>query len=494
MGTMIFSLPADLPPAALADLQHASIAGGQDYMPYLTQVTVEPERMTVSRMMDESGCLLVPWQVTGAGQLMTCSATLMERLEPYQLAVELSRGKLSQLRSQTFEWIKGGLCLADPLAEEIRRASMAFARTLAQVPDSEANQEAQQSLTLSFQAANNLVRAYIDQVFRIRHERQEKLDTYLGCRLASIPPPEQHQYLTQAFNTLCLTIPWESVEPGLSQYAWEQADALVDWALAQGLRVVGGPILDFSGAGLPGWLLQRQADLGSLSGYLCDHVETVLKRYGDRIRQWQLIAANNINSTLAQSDDELLWLAVRAAEAIRHLDPTLELVLGVAQPWGDYLATQERTHSPFVFADTLLRTGIRLVALELELIMGVGPRGSYCRDLLETSRILDLYALLGAPLQVALAYPSAEGGDPLAAHPWQPSGYWDPGFSPEAQAEWASCFAALAMCKPYVRSVHWAHFSDQQPHLLPHCGLLDAAGQPKPALQRLQTLREHHLK
>ncbi len=495
MGIMIFSLPAGLPPAALADLEHASVAGGQDYMPFPTQLAVAAEQLVVTRPIDESGCLVTPWQVNGTGRVMTGSATLMERPAPYQLPVELGRGKLSQLRSQTFEWVKGGLCMTNPLAEEIHQASLAFGRALAQVPALEANLEAQQSLVQSFLAAQHLVQAYVEQVLRIRHERQEKLDTQFGCRLGAIPPlPEQHQLLTQTFNTLYLTIPWQSVEPEPGQYDWQAADALLDWALAQGLRVVGGPILDFSGTGLPGWLRQRDADLGSLCGYLCDHLETVLNRYGDRVRQWQLIAAGNMSGVLAQSDDELLWLSVRAAEAVRQLDPTLELILGIAQPWGDYLATQDRTHSPFVFADTLLRTGIRLAALELELIMGVTPRGSYCRDLLETSRLLDLYALLGAPLQVTLAYPSAEGADPLAEHPWRPAGYWRDGFGPGTQAEWASRFASLAMCKPYVRAVCWTHFTDQQTHLLPHCGLVDAAGHNKPALEQLRQLRQQHLK
>ena len=48
------------------------------------------------------------------------------------------------------------------------------------------------------------------------------------------------------------------------------------------------------------------------------------------------------------------------------------------------------------------------------MVMGVTPRGSYCRDLLDASRVLDLYALLGMPLQVTLGYPSAGGADPLA--------------------------------------------------------------------------------
>ena len=37
-------------------------------------------------------------------------------------------------------------------------------------------------------------------------------------------------------------------------------------------------------------------------------------------------------------------------------------------------------------------------------------------------------------------------------------------------------------------------FFDAEPHLFPHCGLVDAQGQPRPALARLRALREAHLK
>jgi hypothetical protein len=52
----------------------------------------------------------------------------------------------------------------------------------------------------------------------------------------------------------------------------------------------------------------------------------------------------------------------------------------------------------------------------------------------------------------------------------------------------------LAVCKPLVRSVVWAQFNDAEGHQFPHCGLLDAAARPKPALNRLQSLREEHLR
>src|SRR5262249_48694067 len=180
------------------------------------------------------------------------------------------------------------------------------------------------------------------------------------------------------------------------------------------------------------------------------------------------------------------WLTVRLAEAARNVDPSLELILGLAQPWGDYMATQEHTHSPFVFADTIIRTGLKLHALELELLMGISPRGSYCRDLLDTSRNLDLFALLGVPIQVSLGYPSSAELDLAAAPDLNvAAGHCRGGINAEAQADWAEAYAGLAVCKPYVRGVHWTHFADGEPHVAPHCGLIDAAGNAKPALARL---------
>src|SRR5262249_12722205 len=142
----------------------------------------------------------------------------------------------------------------------------------------------------------------------------------------------------------------------------------------------------------------------------------------------------------------------------------------------------------------LIRTGLNLSGLNLEVVMGVKGRGSYCRDLLETSRLLDLYALLGVPLQVTLGYPAsakidADGDPELSAE----AGWWKSGYSPDAPAEWAATFAEMALCKPFVQSVQWAHFADKDPHLFPYCGLVGHDGQPRPALKALQHLRSIHV-
>src|SRR5262249_41370354 len=160
-------------------------------------------------------------------------------------------------------------------------------------------------------------------------------------------------------------------------------------------------------------------------------------------------------------------------------------IVGLVQPWGEYMTLQETNHSPFAFADTLIRSGLNLGALELECVMGVTPRGNYCRDTLDVSRLLDLYALLGGPLQVTLGYPSTTAADSVADADLAASGgHWLTGLDAATQAAWASAVGNVALCKPAVRSVQWTHYLDGARHQFPGCGLVDHAGQPKPALQQ----------
>jgi hypothetical protein len=348
---------------------------------------------------------------------------------------------------------------------------------------------------MAYKAGTDLVRAYSEQMLHARHQRQPQLDTVLGVRLNGPVPPAAVDVVSGAFNGVSLPMAWKSVEPTESQYKWESVDAQLAWASSKNLRTTAGPLIDFSLAGLPDWLWLWEGDLPSLSSFMCDYIETAVGRYHKSVRRWHLTAASNVADVLKLSEDDLLWLTARLAEAAWQIDPELELVIGVSQPWGEYMARAEHTYSPFVFADTLIRAGLKLAALDIECVMGVSPRGSYSRDLLDASKVLDLYALLGTPLQVSLAYPSASGVDSLADATLAASaGHWQGGYTPAAQADWAADFAALAICKPFVKSAYWCQLNDAEGHQFPWCGLLDSAGKPKPALDRLRQIREEHLR
>jgi len=497
MGTMSFMLPPGLDIDLAQELERASVAGGPDYFPLPTSVELQPDQVIVRRTVDESGCLLVPWDIAGSGRLMGSTGTLIERQQPYQLQVELARGKVNQVRSQAADWQeKLGLQIPEPLAQEIRQASLTFSKAVTQPPSLQAAKKAQAALELSYQSAEHLVRVYIDQVCQARHLRQPRLDTTLGCRLGSAPVQgDRAGLVTQVCNSVCLPLAWNEVEPAEASYRWEPYDALLDWARSQGLAVTAGPLIDFSSAQLPDWLWLWERDPSSLATFMCDYVETAVKRYADRVPSWQLTAASNCATVLELGEDELLWLTARLAEVARQANPNAELIVGISQPWGEYMAVEDRIHSPLIFADTLVRAGLNVAALDLEVVMGVTGRGSYCRDLLEASRLLDLYSVLGVPLRVTLGYPSAPGPDARAnAGVDVAAGHWHDTIDVEAQANWAAAFAAVALAKHFVRSVHWVQLSDAEPHQFPHCGLFDAEDRPKPALHRLRELRENHLR
>ena len=79
-----------------------------------------------------------------------------------------------------------------------------------------------------------------------------------------------------------------------------------------------------------------------------------------------------------------------------QVDPDLELVIGLAQPPGEYLAREEQTYSPFIFADTLIRAGLKCTC-DVEWILGVSPRGLLLLAIvLSIANSPSLYAILGS--------------------------------------------------------------------------------------------------
>jgi len=492
MGTMIFLLPAELSPDAAYELERAWLAGS-DRVPWPTEAHVEHQHLILQRPASESGHLVAPWSIDGAGRLMGASGTLIERPLPYPYLLELARGKVNQLRCHAQSCQDSGVSLPATVQEQIHRAHQALAHAIAIGSTAEADRAASAALTLGYRSAEQLIHESSNQLLPIRRRDQPRLDTALGCRVSTVLADAAARAFAMTFGRISLAFPWSSIEPNEGRYDWSQQDALLEWAEREGLEVTGGPLLDFSSAQLPDWLWLWERDLTSLGKFMSSYVTAALQRYRGRIRRWQLTSASNSASVLSLSEYEILWLTVKLGRMARQVNEEIELVVNVAQPWCDYMAHEHRDQSPYVFAETLIREW-NAAAVDLEVVMGVAPRGSYCRDLLETAFLLDSYAGLGVPVRVTLGYPSGSTVDPKA-DPEQcvDGGYWHSGVHEAVQADWAASFAALALAKPFVEAVHWVDFSDADLHQFLHCGLVDAAGRPKPSLQTLGQLRKAHL-
>jgi hypothetical protein len=425
---------------------------------------------------------------------MTPTATLIERETPYALEIEIARGKINQIRNQLGDWQDNGIPLPPEFDGAVRDLSRRFGQVVIDPNSDLARQQIRAVIADAFRVAEKLAMSQADRLFTMRHARFPRLETALGCQVGSLPGTTAEP-LKMATNAVCVPLTWKEIEPVESKYRWDDADKVVDWALRNGMRVSAGPLIDLSHHSLPDWLSLWEGDLPNIANFIFDYVGTAVARFRKRIRRWQIVGAANMATGLSLSEDDVLVLIARICETVLQVDPGIEIVIGLAQPWGEYLCREERTYSGFVFADTLLRGGLHLAALDLEIAVGVWPRGSYCRDAIEISRLLDHYSQLGIPIQVTLAYPSSMDDDAQAERGQRlDAGFWHGGFDPSTQADWASMVATVAASKPYLSGIHWAHLTDSLPHRFPNCGLFDRNNQPKPALERLRKLREAHLR
>ena len=104
------------------------------------------DRLALRRDIDEIAHLQIAWDIEGVGQFVGTTATLMERIPPYHLLIELARGKINEVRNQLAEWESVGLQIAEPVSTCIQRATKTFGQALLEVGGAEANRLAGQAL------------------------------------------------------------------------------------------------------------------------------------------------------------------------------------------------------------------------------------------------------------------------------------------------------------------------------------------------------------
>lgn len=494
MGVMRFLVhPVEL----LADWPevHRAYLSGVDQTAWPTRVEIEGTTLICRRQNSDSGKLNVAWPVPGFGRPVIATASLPEREEPYVLAVELARGKIVQVRNQLAFWHAAGMAIPAEFVALHREAHRLLAQAVAtQDQPAPASEIAQHAIIAECRAAEILTRAYVQQRLEMRHRQYPQLPTILGCSLGdSLLEMKQQEQFLNAFNGAAIPMQWRCIEPLEGEYLWETYDTQVEWALANNLLVRGGPLIDLSTNGLPGWLSQWQHDYWNLQSFVCDFIETVISRYVGKVRIWEVAARANAGGALAMTEENRLTLAAKALEVARQVDPEGQLLIRIDQPWGEYQARGQHKLSPMQFADALIRAGMELAAINIEVGIGYTPTGSASRDLLDFSRMIDQWTILGLPLQVTLAFPSSADRDERVTTDFEVDPrFWRKPLDESAQADWIADYVALLLAKPSVIAVFWNHLSDAQPHRFPHAGLVRPDGAAKAGLTSVTAQRQRH--
>ncbi len=487
MGQMRFHTP-DRAKLGSWQAERAYMAG-MDGSPWLSHNTYDDHTLTIERGADESGNLFVPWPTEHHGMAVLSTPSLREGNGTYSLPLEIARGTVNRVRCQAADWQHAGLEFNQELHDLIREATGYFvgaATTSQRDPDS-AIDDALKAIESASRAIDVLAGHYAEESLAIRRTGANKLSTLLACSLDSLPKfPEIQTQIGQAFNSASIPIRWKDVEPNAGEYQWDTVDQHIRWCQTNGLRVCAGPLVRFDRGSLPDWIYLWEDDFDQLAALLLQFVTNAVNRYRGQVHLWQAASGLNVGGEIALTEEQRLRLAVASLETVRRLDQQTPTVVNFAQPWGEYLATENMELSPLQFADTLLRADLGMAGIGLDINLGYWPNGSLPRHLLDISRLLDTWSTLGVPLLTSLACPSKPDPDPQADERIQIM------TERNLQADVAQMIHVM-LAKPTVHGIIWNQLTDALPHTYPNAGLYDENFAVKPLLAEIQAIRSQHL-
>jgi len=301
-----------------------------------------------------------------------------------------------------------------------------------------------------------------------------------------------------AFNAAAVRITWGQIENASGTPDFESVNRVLDECAAAGLRVIGGPVIDHREGLLPDWLMLMDNDFEKLMSAMTTFVESTVHQFRGRVHLWNAASGLNVSGPLGLDDEQVMRFSIGVLQTIRRCDPNTPVIMSIDQPCGEYLANHADGISPIHFADALLRSGLGLAGIGLNFRFGYDRGNTHPRSALEFAQLLDRWGTLNSPLLVQLSVPAAPGADPAAKVKTSPVSLL-PGVNGDAQ-QWAQQQHDFArplidtlLAKQIVHAVVWDGGSDQSPHVMPHTGVIDSSGKPRPMLAYLTRLREEVL-
>ena len=487
MGIMRFDVTA--PDRITPDTAKTGYITGFERIPWRSEVRLDGTQLQVLRDYNESGCFHMLWPVDRHGLTTVSTGNLIERERPYRLPLEFARGKIAQFRSQMSDWRAMGLEVPQSITGKFDEAQKQF-RVAVLTQDENpvlSTKAAGEALSLILDAGVLLSAIYSNRTMVARRRLESENTCLLGTDLGmGVPDKLASAQILDAFNAAIVSLSWREVEAGENRREWEVFDRQIAWCEAHHLDVCAGPLFQLGPGGTPDWLCLFEKDTDSMRSAVSQYVEAAVTRYKGRVQMWQCSGRTNMAIYSTISEEDRVQLTAHVVEQVASLDPKTPRVISFDCPWAEYVGSRDTDFPPLYFADALIRSGLGISGIMLEINLGYLPGGTLPRDPIEMNRLLDLWGGLGVPLYVTLCIPSSPGADPNARHKSLPV---QPVCSPETQRILANRYLSLLTARSIVHGVFWAQLHDSKPHAYPHGGLFDALGRPKPILRTIAALK-----
>lgn len=468
MGVLKFCIPASW---SLEKRQASSLhVVGLDGMAWPCRIAREAQKLTINRNKDESGHLYMAYPFRDYGELVVSTGTLPEGATEYQLTRELARGTLNRLRNQLSNWTEGGMQIDESVDHLLTAATQALEHSIFSAEPAKAEAAASDSLEQSIKAIFAISEAFAEQITPIRRSQVNLAKYWFGARLGVWDQAVADQ-LGEHF---------EIVELNHSN----QIDRSVQNAIL-------GPLLDASPNGLPPRLLEAD-DFDARRNLLMADVREQVSKLPESVKLIHAVAGLNGTGHRLLSYPQQLQATLDVLQTLEDSGNRIPTMISFDGPWCERLAWSVGGTHALQIADSLLRRGVSISMLGLEIHLDYSPTGSLPREPLQWIELIDIWSQFGLPLIVLLRAPFAYEPSTLAEQTSkdfvinQPRG----GMTDDQRFRLLETVIPMLVGRPAVQGILWQQARDGDDLRYPAGGLIDDQLQPKAPLKLLEKLRK----
>lgn len=435
--------------------------------------------ISVSRNRDESGRLYVLYPLEQHGEMLICTGTLPVREKPYELLTELARGTLNRLRNQISIWEEGGLEIAESIRQSVLVSTSLLSESILCQDHPQKENAARQSIETSMNAVFDLCRDFGAEISKFRREHEQMSNFWMANSIGNGAEFEM-SLAHKDFDLLevCLN-------PG---------DPVREQKLAEGRsgelgkRIIVGPWLDASVGGMSQHLVEVD-DFQARKDRLLIECRQQLAEIPSTASLLHVVSGLNGIGHRHLSYPQQLQVTVDLLRMVEESRTELPTLISFDFPFAERLAGAVGGVHPLQIADSLMRQGLAISFLGLEINLDYWPNGSAVRDPLQWIDLVDVWAQLGLPLVICLRVPTGTGPDQVAETMEQPINQSRSSLTDEDRIRFLQTVMPMMIARPSVHGMIWRQWSDVDDPRFPRGGLVDSAGQPKPIRHVIQAMR-----
>ncbi len=298
-------------------------------------------------------------------------------------------------------------------------------------------------------------------------------------------PAAQWDLVARLCNGTILPNFWRWIEYERGQYRWEPLDKIIEFSQRHEMKVKSFAIYWGGIGGTPPWFRNLNFDekMQALENWTTD----LVSRYRGRIAAWEIVNEMHdwgFANPSRLSHEQALNLTKFVSDLVGDLDPQIPRVINHCCIWGEYLqkGTSGGPWCPLTYLEDVKAAGIEFEGIGLQYY---DPH----RDLMECVQHLDRYLTFGKEIYITeMGTPSdPRGREETRTGRIDPYVGWRGPWTPERQAKWVEYWYTSAASRPQVKLLNWWDFDDERA-FIPHAGLLDENGHPKPAYRNVHSL------